>query len=122
MEFEERLVSFIEAKYDLILRKLQFNADLSLQNFVGSEDVIDFLCHKLGQGSDDIRIMVSQQIKRDLKTDLSMQSQEEFNDLFYDNGLVKIFHGVREELEHENKKRVLRLQHGKNSNIQCGKY
>ena len=96
---------------------MQFNADLSLQNFVGPEDVIDFLCHKLGQGSDDIRIMVSQQIKRDLKADLSMQSQEEFNDLFYDNGLVKIFHGVREELEHENKKRVLRLQHGKNSNI-----
>ena len=105
IEFEERLISFIEAKYDLVLSKLQFDADLSLQNFVRSEDIIDFLCYKLGQGSDDIRIMVPQQIKRDLKADLSMRSQDELNDLLYDNGLVKIFQGVREELLNMRTKR-----------------
>ena len=105
VDFEERIISFIEAKYDLVIRKLQLDTDLSLQNFTRSDEIIDFLCHKLAQGDDDLRIMVPQQIRRDLKSDLSMRNEDELNDLLNDNGLIKIFQGVREELLNVNTKR-----------------
>ena len=102
----ERLINFIGGKYDLMLTELQFDNDLRAQNFNGPEEIVNFLCDKLVQGPDDSRIMVSQQFRLDLEADLTVRSDEEFKDLMKINndGLIKIFQGVRSDLTHLSSK------------------
>ena len=105
--FNERLINFIGGKYDLMLTQLQFDNDLRAKNFQDPEEIVNFLCDKLAQGADGSRIMVPQQVRRDLGADLTVRSGEEFKDLMKINndGLIKIFQGVRGDLAKMNTKR-----------------
>ena len=96
--FNERITSFIGGKYDLMLTQLQFDNDLRTSNFENPDDIANFICDKLAQGADGSRIMVPQQVRRDLQADLTVRSEQELNDLLHNDGLVKIFQGVRGEL------------------------
>ena len=96
-----------------MLTKLQFDNDLRAKNFQGPEDIVNFLCDKLAQGADGSRIMVPQQIRRDLRADLTVTSDEEFRDLIKINndGLIKIFQGVRGDLTKMGTKREFLQTH-----------
>ena len=90
-----------------MLTQLQFDNDLRAKNFQGPEEIVNFICAKLAHGADGSRIMVPQQIRRDLQADLTVRSDEEFNDLVKINneGLIKIFQGVRGDLTKMSTKR-----------------
>ena len=96
----ERLTSFIFGKYNLMLNKLQFDNDLRSKNFQDTEEIVNFICEKLAQGADGARIIIPQQVRRDLEADLTVRSDQEFRNLLKINndGLVKIFQGVRGDL------------------------
>ena len=97
-DFRNRLSSFIGKKYDLMLAKLQFDNDLLSNNFRNPGEIVDFVCDKLAQGGDGARILVPQQIRRDLRADLTVRTDQEFDELLDNNGLINIFHVVRTEL------------------------
>ena len=105
--FNDRLVNFIKGKYDLMLNKLQFDNDLRTTNFQRPEEIVNFICAKLAQGGQGANIMVPQQVRRDLGADLTVRSDEEFMDLLKTNndGLIKIFQGVRGDLTKVGTKR-----------------
>ena len=105
--FNDRLVNFIKGKYDLMLNQLQFDNDLRTTNFQSPEEIVNFICVKLAQGADGARIMVPQQVRRDLGADLTVRSDEEFRDLMKttNDGLIKIFQGVRGDLTKVDTKR-----------------
>ena len=105
--FHERLINFIGGKYDLMLTQLQFDNDLRAKNFQGPAEIVNFLCDTLAQGADGSRIMVPQQVRRDLRADLTVRSGEEFRDLIKINneGLIKIFQAVRGDLAKMSTKR-----------------
>ena len=90
-----------------MLAKLQFDNDLLSRNFQNPGEIVDFLCDKLAQGSDGARILVPQQIRRDLRADLTVRSDQEFHDLLNNNGLMKIFYIVRNELARSMKSEFL---------------
>ena len=81
-----------------MITQLQFDNDLAARNFQNPDQIVDFICEKLAHGADGSRIIVPVQIRRDLKADLTVTSEQEFAELLNNNGLMKIFQGVRGEL------------------------
>ena len=57
-----------------MLTQLQFDNDLRSKNFQGPEEIVNFICAKLAEGADGARIMVPQQVRRDLGADLTVRS------------------------------------------------
>ena len=103
--FNDRITSFLGGKYDLMLTQLQFDNDLRARGFQNPDQIVDFICEKLAHGADGSRIMVPVQIRRDLKADLTVRSEQEFAELLNNDGLMKIFQGVRGELAKMSTKR-----------------
>ena len=104
----------------MMITQLQFDNDLRTKNFQGPGDIVNFLCDKLAQGADGSRIMVPQQIRRDLRADLTVRSDEEFSDLIKINndGLIKIFQGVRSDLM-SNKRQFLEMNSHRLKEFYC---
>ena len=109
--FYDRLLSFIGGKYDLILHQLQFDNDLRTMTFQSPEEIVNFIFVKLTQCAIDGRLIIPLMV--DLGADLTVGSDEEFRDLMETNndGLIKIFQGVRSDLTKQGTKREFLESH-----------
>ena len=74
-EFLERMESFIGTKYDIMIQQLQVDANLQQQTFTSTEHIVDFLCEQLAAGGEGSRIMIPEQIRRNLKESLTVRSR-----------------------------------------------
>ena len=68
--------SFIGTKYDIMMQQLQFDVNLRQQTFTSTEQIVDFLCEQLASGGEGSRIMIPEQIRRNLKASLTVRSRK----------------------------------------------